>query len=164
MTPRRMLPAILFLWGCSTAPVPELPTAARQYPSYGRVDEDLHFALADCRPPIPPTLRMSASRDETTHGRKQYYLFAKDREAYLQARDVDQPDGQTVVKESWIPGMTREKGPLFLMMKREGEWTYATATPDGLTITASGKLPSCMECHESDRTRDRMFGLKNSSP
>ncbi len=110
------------------------------------------------RPAPRPAPRRSASRDESTHGRKEYYLFAKDRAAYLHAKDVDQPDGQVVVKESWIPGSPRTKGPLFLMLKSEGEWIYATATPDGKEITGSGKIASCRECHESERTRDRMFG------
>lgn len=57
-------------------------------------------------------------------------LFAKDREAYLHARDLDQPDGQIVIKESWFPKVKegeswakQTKGPLFMMMKSGGEWT-----------------------------------------
>ncbi len=67
------------------------------------------------------------------------------------------------MKESWYPGDERKKGPLFLMLKSDGDWTYATATPDGREITAWGRLASCIECHESDRTRDRMFGLQSST-
>jgi hypothetical protein len=135
-----------------------LEHAARTYASWGRVDDEVRLAPGLCRAPIEPPLRTSTSRDETTHGRKQYYLFARNREAYLHARDVDQPEGQIVIKESFYQ---KTKGPLFMMMKSNGEWTYATASPDGKTITAQGKLPSCMECHESDRTRDRMFGLQS---
>lgn len=134
--------------------------AARTYGAWGRVDDEIRLAMTDCRPPLEPTPRMSASRDEATHGRKQYYLYAKFRREYLQAHDIDQPEGQVVVKESRIPA-TRERGPLFLMLKSAGEWTYATASPDGKTITSQGKLASCIECHESARTRDRLFGLQS---
>lgn len=136
--------------------------AAQTYGAWGRVDATLRVAPTLCDAPLPPPLRTSTSRDESTHGRKQYYLYAKNRSAYLQARDINQPDGQVVVKESRNPD-TRERGPLFLMLKSRGEWTYATATPDGRTITAQGKIASCIECHESDRTRDRMFGLQSCS-
>ncbi len=138
----------------------QLEGAAYSYARYGRVDDDLRNAPTDCRAPLPPKPRTSVSRDEATHGRKQYFLYAKDRLAYLRARDLDQPDGLVIVKESWIPGETRTKGPLFLMMKSQGDWIYATATADGRSITASGKLASCMECHESKSTHDRMFGLQ----
>jgi hypothetical protein len=131
-----------------------LEHAAATYADWRRVDDEVHYAPTLCRGPIEPPLRTSGSRE-------QYYLFAKDREAYLHARDLDQPDNQIVIKESWIPGATKTKGPLFIMMKSGGEWTYGTATPDGRTITAEGKLASCIECHESDRTRDRMFGLQS---
>jgi len=154
---RNALILALFLGGCATPP--DLAPILRGYADYGRVDDDPRWAPDNCRAPAEPPLRKSASRDEATHGRKLYYLFAKNREAYLHARDHDQPDGQVVVKESWFPGPERKKGPLFLMMKAQGEWIYATATPDGMEITASGRLPSCITCHESPSTRDRMFGL-----
>jgi hypothetical protein len=136
-----------------------LSSAARTYLDYGRVDDDLRTAPTDCKAPAPPSPRRSASRDGATHGRKMYYLFARDRLAYLHARDLDQPEGQILVKESWIPGEPRMKGPLFLMMKTGGDWIYATASPEKKTLTAWGSLASCRECHESASTRDRMFGL-----
>jgi len=157
---RILLLAALVLAACSTGPDPRLLDVVRSYTAYGRVDDGLRGSSTRCDAPPPlPAPRRSASRDESPHGRKEYYLFAKDRAAYLHAKDVDQPDGQVVVKESWVPGPPRAKGPLFVMLKSEGEWIYATATPDGKEITASGKIASCRECHESERTRDRMFGL-----
>jgi hypothetical protein len=155
---RILLLATFILAGCSKGPDPRIADVARSYAAYGHVDEGDRFAPYDCEAPPPPTPHISASRDETTHGRKLYFLFAKDRGAYLHAKDVDQPDGQVVVKESWVPGSPRTKGPLFLMLKSGVEWIYATATPDGKEITAAGKIASCRECHESERTRDRMFG------
>ena len=75
------------------------------------------------------------------------------------------------MKESWAPASTStahrpvaaEKGPLFLMIKTgepdsDAGWIYGTATPDGSTITAWGKLASCMECHQ-DAKHDRLFGV-----
>src|SRR5581483_440697 len=113
------LPAILLLWGCQAAPPPSgVLEAARSYADYGKVDDRRRRAPELCMEPTPPRLRTSASNDETTHGRKQYYLFAKERRAFLQARDRDQPEGQVIVKESWLQN---EKGPLFLMMKSDGE-------------------------------------------
>jgi len=146
------------LGGCATAPEPPLLDIAQSYWEYGYVDEIPRVAPTMCKAPTRPAARRSVSRDETTHGQKTYYLFAKDRMAYLHAKDLDQPDGQVVVKQSWIHP-NRQAGPLFIMTKSGGDWTYATATPDGKTITASGKLASCIECHESESTRDRMFGV-----
>ena len=151
-----LIPILILLWGCPSNQ-DLLSSVATSYADYGRVDDGLRAALLDCKASAPQ-LRMSASRDETTHGRKQYYLYARDRLAYLHAKDLDQPEGQVLVKESWVQ---RTKGPLFMMLNKDGDWIYATTTPDGKGITASGKLASCIECHESERTRDRMFGLQS---
>lgn len=160
---RTSLIVVVLLGSCAVPAEPPVLDAARRYAQYGRVDDDVRWAPTDCRESMEPPLRTSASRDTATHGRKQYFLFAKDRESYLRARDIDQPDGQVVVKESWIPGPGHTKGPLFLMLKSEGDWIYATATPDGREMTATGKLATCMKCHESASTRDRMFGLAPSA-
>jgi hypothetical protein len=156
---RTLLILTLTLGSCATPPQPPLLDIARSYPQYGYVDDLERVAPAMCKAPTRPAPRRSASRDEATHGQKTYYLFAKDRLAYLHAKDLDQPDGQVVVKESWYPGNAAKKGPLFLMLKSGGDWTYATLTPDGQEVTAWGRLASCIECHESESTRDRMFGV-----
>jgi cytochrome c553 len=157
--------AALLIGGCASTPGQQLVLSAAQYRQFERVDDIPRAAPTMCKAPVDLP-RVSASRDEATHGRKLYYLYAKDRLAYLHAKELDQPDGQVVVKESWYPRVVegrswseQTKGPLYIMLKSGGEWTYATATPDGKEITASGKLASCIDCHESDRTRDRMFGL-----
>jgi len=168
------LVALLATAGCATAPPPAIPDAALGYRSYGRLDDYPRRAPAACdAPPSPESPGISQSRDPETHGRKLYYLFAKNREAYLRVCDVSQPVGQVLVKQSWHPAegstlrrpMTGAPGPLFLMIKTgdpdsdEG-WTYATATPDGKTITGWGKIASCMECHRQAK-HDRLFGMKS---
>jgi hypothetical protein len=159
----------------SKGPSAGLLKIAETYESYGKVDDEIRWAPGLCRAPRPPTLRASASGDETTHGKKLYYLFAKDRQAYVLPKDKTQPVGQVVVKEAWVPAASStperpvagDRGPLFIMMKTgdpasdEG-WIYATTSPDRKTITASGKIASCMECHHS-KTHDRIFGLASSS-
>ena len=163
--------AVLLLSAGCAAGDPRLEEPARSYASYGRVDDRSRWAPTDCEAPADRPPRVSASRDPETHGRKLYYLFAKDREAYRIARDRSQPVGQVLVKESWFPAaastsrkpVTGERGPLFLMMKTgdaDGDegWLYATATPDGKTITSSGKLASCMDCHASAKY-DRLVAV-----
>ena len=147
-------------------------TAAKEYPGYGRVGDLLRWAPTDCQAPQPGPPRMSISRDPETHGRKLYHLYARHFDAYRQSDSLDQPVGQVLVKEAWVPAagstshrpVAGDKGPLFVMMKTgepdsDGGWIYATLTPDGRTVTSSGKLASCMECHESKR--DRLFGVKS---
>ena len=155
---RTMLMLTLALGGCATVSESALLDIAQRYREYGYVDEIPRVAPTMCKAPTRPAARLSASRDETTHGQKTYYLFAKDRLAYLHAKDLDQPEGQVVVKESWIR-LHQEAGPLFIMLKSGGHWTYATLTPNGREVTARGRLVSCIECHESESTRDRMFGV-----
>jgi hypothetical protein len=37
-------------------------------------------------------------------------------------------------------------------------WVYGTVTADGKKVTSSGKVESCMKCHQ-DAPHDRVFGL-----
>jgi hypothetical protein len=60
----------------------------------------------------------------------------------------------------------KEKSGLFVMMKLDPAtpdtdqgWIYATVAKDMKTITALGKIESCMKCH-ADAKWDRQFGLK----
>jgi hypothetical protein len=78
---------------------------AREYGSYGRFDDEARWAPIDCRDPMPSRARFSRSDDGDTHGQKIYFLFARDRQAYLKAAEskADQPAGQALVKESWAP-------------------------------------------------------------
>ncbi|MDA1265180.1 MAG: hypothetical protein O2816_08905 [Planctomycetota bacterium] len=85
-----------------------------QYPTWRRFDDSARWAPALCRRPPPNRARMSASRDEATHGRKIYSLYAKDRQAYADETLEEAPVGQVLVKESFhaepVPDGTLPKG------------------------------------------------------
>jgi hypothetical protein len=173
-----LLGALAVLAASAQDPKPsesDLLKIAASYESYGKVDDEARWAPWLCRAPRDPMLRASASGDEKTHGKKLYYLFAKDRQAYVRPKDKPQPLGQVLVKEAWAPAaastkerpVAGERGALFIMMKTgdpaaDAGWIYATTSPDRKSITASGKIASCMECHQT-RTRDRMFGLPGAN-
>lgn len=166
---------VALLLTCCTpvAPNPEpILAAAQEYRTYRRVHDWLNWAPTRCMAPPAAPPKLSASRDPETHGRKLYHLYARHFDAYRTSADMVQPVGQVIVKEAWVPAATStathrvagDKGPLFVMMKTgepetDAGWIYATLTPDGKTITASGKLDSCMECHQSKP--DRLFGVKS---
>ena len=73
---------------------------AKEYASYGRVDDEARWAPYLCRTPNPSVARISASKDSETHGSKLYFLFVKQRDAYLKHGDQS---GQVIVKEGWTP-------------------------------------------------------------
>jgi hypothetical protein len=82
----------------------ELKDVAAKYAAWGRVDDLHRWAPELCRVPPPPSARFSASKDEATHGKKLYSVFAKDRHAYAKiAKLKTAPVGQIVVKQSWVP-------------------------------------------------------------
>jgi hypothetical protein len=88
---------------------------ARTYKSYRHVDfAEAAWAPTDCRAPIPyrdfrpGEARPSASKDTDTHGQKLYFLFARNRDAYLNAAAKPQAEGQVIVKESWTPKESTE--------------------------------------------------------
>ena len=181
----------------------ELLRAASKYPTWGRVEDEVRFAPFYCREPDPVVARFSASPDADTHGRKLYFLFAKDREAYLRPLGPAAAVGQVIVKEAWVPEQVAGMKPgdidhenvvrtrvgdeldrfypyatkggkvfkaslragLFVMLKVDPKtpgtddgWVYGTVTADGKTVTAAGKVESCMACHR-DAPHDRLFGL-----
>ncbi len=160
----------------------ELLKAAEEYELWGRVDDTARVAPMACSAPgpmpSPPQLTFSASKDETTHGKKLYWLFSKNRNDYLAiAKNKTAAVGQVVVKQSWIPEEVTDpksgvkvfkaskQGDLFVMMKLDPKtpgtdegWVYATLTPDGKKLTSAGMVESCMKCHVETKT-DRLFGL-----
>ena len=166
---------------------------ASGYERWGRVDDEMRWAPYLCKMPRPARARISASEDESTHGRKLYTLWARDPVAYgarpsaLPAPD-EQPGlsdiSQAIVKEAWAPVETTEPrgagvsaaehgGKLYLPGERMGlyvlfkptrtdvatdaGWVYATIAADRQTITAAGKIASCMGCHQA--LPGRLFGL-----
>lgn len=91
--------------------VPIVQEIARVYKgSYRVVNPNMKFAPTMCRPVSTASLPIapwpSRSGDESTHGRKLYYLYASDAEGYLRysidpSKVAAFPVGTTIVKESW---------------------------------------------------------------
>lgn len=131
------------------------------------------------------TPMLSKSKDSGTHGQKVYYLYAKDMASYIANEKA--PDGQWLVKESFLPAVPQTgdlgakpvsqakekleagaKYGLFIMMRlapgsagyqdTDDGWIYGTVTPDGKTVTAAGKVQSCMGCH-LQAPHGRLFGV-----
>lgn len=80
--------------------------------------------------------------------------------------------------ETFIPFVRREgkvfhadsKHALFIMLKMDpktpntdGGWIYGTVTADGKSVTSSGRVQSCMGCHQ-EAPHGRLFGLKKTEP
>jgi hypothetical protein len=81
---------------------------AKKYEQYGRIDDELRWAPGLCRAPIAGGVKFSDSKDDTTHGRKLYSLFAGNRDAYFfLGQKKTAPIGQVIVKESWVPEETK---------------------------------------------------------
>jgi len=172
---------------------------ARDYISWGRVDDEWRWAPGLCRIPQPGIAHQSMSNDPNTHGQKLYSLFAKNWANYPNGPH----DGQVVVKQSWKveevtgpdasfkPPITggaidadhfypyakdpdggifhaTELAGLYIMFKLDPStpesdegWVYATVLPDG-KVTSAGRVASCMGCHESSATHERLFGVQKS--
>jgi hypothetical protein len=155
----------------STAPlVPAFADTARaiaaEYQSWGRVDDELRWAPALCRLPLPAVARVSTSEHADTHGRKLYSLFAKNHAVYPKGPHA----GQVLVKESWLPEPTntayapqsfrptgvdhfypyaKKDGAVYHAKERAGlylMWKLTTPSPDSdagwvyATITATGEV------------------------
>jgi len=151
---------------------------AHNYVGYNKLIDWRRWSPLDCTAPTP-TLERSRSGDDLTHGRKLYYLFARDENAYALGRIQPQPDGQAIVKEAWEPRQVgkgedaeisyqepgREplyfkagaRSALFIMLKQQGTWVYATVSGDAKTVTQSGQIESCLGCHRK-APHDSLFG------
>ena len=82
--------------------VEELLAIANEYEAWEKVDENPAEAALDCRAPstyagLP---RLSDSGDSKTHGRKLYYLHARNKSAYLAVGEAAQT-AQAIVKQAW---------------------------------------------------------------
>lgn len=76
---------------------------AENYLNWGRVDDEARWAPYLCRNPNPSLSRFSQSDDTETHGRKLYFVFAKDHDGYHEfgPPSATQPKSQVIVKQSW---------------------------------------------------------------
>ncbi len=104
--------------------------------AYGNLDDVMRWAPGLCRRPPTSTIRESASGDEGTHGKKLYWLYAKERDAYLKvATGAQQPVGQVLVKEAFVAEPGRGDGnpqhsgwkPLETIVERDGKPFHAGA-------------------------------------
>lgn len=95
--------------GHAQAPRSWLLDVREAYPAFGRVDDELRWAPWLCRLPLPSAARVS--RAEAEHGRKVYFVYASDRQAYLNVTRAGArpPRGLTVVKESFHPAAVLEE-------------------------------------------------------
>ena len=156
-------------------------TAAADYKTWRSVDEHVRLAPTSCKAPLP-VRRLSAAAGGG-HRRKVYLLYAsKQHEGHYVPEQGAAPIGQVLVKEAFaavecdagdrraiaVEGTTHyrqgEPAGLFVMLKLDPRtentddgWVYATVETDG-TISASGRVDSCMGCHAT-APRDRLFGL-----
>jgi len=158
----------------------QLIEIAKSYSEWKLADPDMRVApnACDAYPGTPPgALRgvlTSKSNDTSTHGKKLYYVYPKDLNAYKPLQKT-QPVGQVLVKESWVPlihegdnvaNKRLTPGDLFILFKLDPKtpgtdegWVYGTlSAEDHRTVTSAGRVASCMKCHE-DAKSDRVFGL-----
>jgi hypothetical protein len=163
--------------------------AARQYQTWGRVDDQPRLAPALCAAPFggpqPSHIRLSAA-GAGPHHNKLYFLWASDRDLYLN----HQPPGPgfAVVKEAFAavlaptvgasaadPARTLvtsagqhlaagERRDLFVMTKL----AESDGTDEGWVygtvavdgrVTSAGRVAECMGCHDANGTQGRLFGL-----
>lgn len=185
----------------------DLLRIAKEYRTWTRVSDQPARSPTDCRPPVATNgVLKSESEDASSHGRKLYFLFAKDPDTY-RAAGIELVDegaraalanrlvGQALVKESWHQAVVRtaeapkldprnsdphkasveyadrgeyayrtgEQADLFVMYKlapatpgTDQGWVYGTVSPDGGRVTSSGRVASCMRCHD-ESTRDHLL-------
>ena len=137
-TPSEPQPAAPPAGGATAAlpgPAPDDPRAlaiARDYRSYGRVDDELRWAPFLCRQPMPGVAHSSGSTDGATHGQKLYSVFVKDRPGYPD----NVPVGQVVVKESYLPEAVTDPAIRYQPQSLppgvpEGDHFYPYAMKDG---------------------------------
>jgi len=145
--------------------VDAIRTAATAYKQWHRVDERPNLAPILCRSPLPADygapshVRMSAAAD-APHGRKLYYLWASDKNLYLDGKS-ELPVGFTIVKESFdavaskappaapspAPDEQRELGnlgappPIDWMITSKGERLTTGKRKDLYVMTKVGDQP-----------------------
>jgi hypothetical protein len=117
---------------------------AAEYVKYGRVDDMNRWSPELCS--LKPSRgRVSAAPGESAHARKLYYLFARDRRAYVQGIKEAQPEGQAIVKEAWEPvpasddridvhRAPADEGGRYVALARKDGKTFAPGPKAGLFI------------------------------
>lgn len=153
---------------------------AKEYKSYRVVDAGLRWAPVLCGSGDEGVYQVSAAPAGSVHGQKLYALYAKNPKAYVTPGEKLKY-GFVIVKESWTAREVPEhqsdvvkdgkfyrpdiRSDLFVMAKldwwtdgTDNGWVYGTVSPDGKTVTSSGKVESCMGCHVKAKN-DRLFGL-----
>lgn len=149
---------------------------------YQKIAPTLHVAPALCaaKPPSAPRpLMHSVSEDPWTHGKKLYYLFASNPDAYKRdggREGTTQPADQVLVKESYVAVESTfdpaeemvgdgdkfwKKGArasLFVMARHEGHWEFGTVSPTGEIAVEGTATKACHDCHDSKP--DGLFGPK----
>lgn len=96
----------------------QLLEAAKQYRSWTRVSDQARWSPLGCLAPIPGGVQVSEAPEKSPHGRKLYFIFAKNDADYLRIQypigmagdindkfpeNVQQPVGQVIVKEAFEP-------------------------------------------------------------
>lgn len=89
--------------------VPAIRAAASHYQAWGRVDARPNIAPDLCRAPLPADygstgdIRLTATGDDSPHGKKLYYLYASGKEDYLDLRRAEAklPIGFSIIKQSF---------------------------------------------------------------
>ena len=76
---------------------------AAEFETWTRLGDTPSWSPEMCRSPPPPKPLVSRSRDEVSHGRKLYFLYARDVAAYRSAAARNQPVDQGFVKKSFEP-------------------------------------------------------------
>jgi hypothetical protein len=80
------------------------------------------------------------------------------------AKAGDNPHNLEPAEKDGTKYFAGKRAPLFIMAQLEKDtpgsdegWVYGTVSPDGTTVTSSGRVQSCMNCHVKEP--DRLFGL-----
>lgn len=134
----------------ATAPDPEPEPAppsllepvhavARGYLDFGRVDDMNRWSPELCMI-RPGRGRVSGADEGSPHGRKLYYLYARDRDAYFPGVADPAPVGQAVVKEAFEPRLVDPAPDPGLIgwgerpPARHGGHVYEPGEPHGLFV------------------------------
>ena len=124
---------------------------AAGYKAYGRVDDRNRWAPKLCAL-VPSRARFSKSDEAETHGEKLYFLFAKDRAAYMSVASTKSKTGQVIVKESWLPKETTHKRPKERRndLKRDLGGAYVPYAKKGDKLYHADKLAGLYIMYKTD--------------